>query len=496
VKQSLAYRIPEPVVLGAGQPSPFCKTALLDGPYQAKVATSKKQVFVGLVGPKTLCDSVGRWLRGCRQPIPSLPTRNDGKPANTLLFPDYPGSVTAFRTEFVTDEAHAREIRVAELAKLDTDDRKRFQQLVDLYWQKMESVLTGSDSHPDVIICVLDNDMFERCHLVGDSHKRLPRRRRRSAQMDLFSDFDRLRPERASDSRVRNLRSALKRAAMGLSTPTPIQLVLQDTTVDSPGGQNQATKAWNLCTALYYKAGQIPWVVSGVESTTCFMGIGHFHRRTDTADDVCTSVAHLFSNDFEGIVLHGTEMRSDEATGEPYLDKTGASLLLRQGLGRYRDQRGYLPKRVVIHKTSSFRADEVDGYVSVLHELGCEYDLVTLAKSGLRLLREGKYPVARGTCWEMEGLQFVYTKGFVPELNTYPGVHVPAPFLVTKAAGDSSMDQLCREVLALSKMNWNTADYCTGLPVTIGFAQRVGDVFKEFEAEDKVQPQTSYRFYM
>ena len=40
MKQSLAHRIPEPVVLGAGQPSPFCKTALLDGPYQAKVGNS------------------------------------------------------------------------------------------------------------------------------------------------------------------------------------------------------------------------------------------------------------------------------------------------------------------------------------------------------------------------------------------------------------------------------------------------------------------------
>lgn len=105
-------------------------------------------------------------------------------------------------------------------------------------------------------------------------------------------------------------------------------------------------------------------------------------------------------------------------------------------------------------------------------------------------------PVPRGSMFAVDDLNFLYTKGYVPELRTYPGVHVPAPFEVIKAKGDSSYKEICKEILSLTKLNWNTADFCSGLPITIGFSRNVGQVLKVFEETDTEEPDQRYRFYM
>ena len=101
--------------------------------------------------------------------------------------------------------------------------------------------------------------------------------------------------------------------------------------------------------------------------------------------------------------------------------------------------RQFKPKRLVIHKTSKFRDEEKKGFSEVLEESGILYDLVTLIKSPLRLVRYGTMPVPRGSIFSIDkDNHFLYTKGYVPDLKTYPGVHLPAPFQVIKARGDSS----------------------------------------------------------
>ena len=54
--------------------------------------------------------------------------------------------------------------------------------------------------------------------------------------------------------------------------------------------------------------------------------------------------------------------------------------------------------------------------------------------------------------FNVDGCTFLYTKGYVPELKTYPGVHLPAPFEVTKAIGDSSLKEIFKELLDISSI--------------------------------------------
>ncbi len=180
-----------------------------------------------------------------------------------------------------------------------------------------------------------------------------------------------------------------------------------------------------------------------------------------------------------------------EETGlkRPYLAYKHARKLAQDSIEQFKGLRDDPPNRVVVHKTSAFQADEVKGFSEVFESSGMQYDLVSMRKPTFRIIRQGDYLVARGTYLELsDNLAYPYTKGYIPELDTYPGVHISAPFQVQKGRGDSSIRSLCSEILALSKLNWNTADFCSGLPITIGFASNVGKILREFDGTEGYEP--------
>ena len=67
------------------------------------------------------------------------------------------------------------------------------------------------------------------------------------------------------------------------------------------------------------------------------------------------------------------------------------------------------------------------------------------------------YPVIRGTAMvTSERSAFLWTSGFVPRLGTYMGPDTPNPLQVSIRRGEASLQTVMRDVLALSKINFNT----------------------------------------
>src|SRR5215471_5310778 len=65
--------------------------------------------------------------------------------------------------------------------------------------------------------------------------------------------------------------------------------------------QDKATTAWNFHTALYYKAGGVPWRLARHPSTltTCYVGVSFF--KSVAGDILMTSVAQVFDERGEGL---------------------------------------------------------------------------------------------------------------------------------------------------------------------------------------------------
>jgi hypothetical protein len=152
------------------------------------------------------------------------------------------------------------------------------------------------------------------------------------------------------------------------------------------------------------------------------------------------------------------------------------------------------PARVVVHKSSTYSEDELGGLKEALSDI-CYYDLLSVSPSSVRFLRVGKEPPVRGTVIQIgAGRYIMYTRGYVPYLKLYPGLRIPRPLQFVHAAGSGGIQELMREVLSLTRMNWNSADFASAEPITLAFSRNVGLILSELPAD--VQPHSSFRFYM
>ena len=86
----------------------------------------------------------------------------------------------------------------------------------------------------------------------------------------------------------------------------------------------------------------------------------------------------------------------------------------------------------------------------------------------------------------------MFTSGYVEWWNEYPGPHIPAPIQIG-SAGETDIRQRAIEILALTKMNWNSTDGMSRTPITLSFARKVGMLMAEMS--DNQHPNPSYKFY-
>ena len=260
--------------------------------------------------------------------------------------------------------------------------------------------------------------------------------------------------------------------------------------------QDEATRAWNIHTALYYKAGGIPWRLlrEAEELTTCFLGMSFY--RTPDHGRLLTSVAQVFNERGEGVIVKGGQAQLDKNDKTPYLTEADAHALLQKAIEVYRQEHRTSPARIVVHKTARVMPEEARGFDSAAQKHSIDsVELLSVRRSLTRLFREGNYPPLRGTFLELQsGNGLVYLKGSVNFFRTYPGMYVPRPLELVTYRAETPVAQLAREMLSLSKLNWNNTQFDGGAPITVRAARRVGDILKCVTDGGRVQP--TYRFFM
>jgi argonaute-like protein implicated in RNA metabolism and viral defense len=260
--------------------------------------------------------------------------------------------------------------------------------------------------------------------------------------------------------------------------------------------QDEATRAWNFHTALYYKAGGTPWRMIRDEKDweTCYVGVSFYKTRDGSR--LMTSVAQVFNQRGEGVVMRGGKAQLSKDDKNPFLAREDAFKLLIEALKMYKQTHGHSPARVVLHKTSTFQPEEEEGFNQAVESKEIErLDLVHVSKSYTRLLRAGVYPPRRGTVFvEEENTQVLYTKGSVEFYSTYPGQYLPVPLRLRYMQKSQSSKFLTQEILALTKMNWNNTQFDGADPITIRAARQVSDILKYIDDGDLIEP--LYRYYM
>jgi len=206
-------------------------------------------------------------------------------------------------------------------------------------------------------------------------------------------------------------------------------------------------------------------------------------------------VAQVFTHTGEGLVLKGGRALVDRSTRSPYLSEKVAFHLMNDALEVYKKQMRQLPTRLVVHKSSRFRSEELSGFKEAAKNIEM-MDFVTILNRGIKFMRkEGIYPPVRGTVVKVgEGDYILHTKGWIPYFETYPGLRVPTPLEIVEHHGDTPLSILFEEIFALTKMNWNSANFCIREPITLAYSREVGKILAYVPEE--VIPRPEYLYYM
>ncbi len=468
------------------------RQGLIDaGPFDLRFGQAHRaQIRVAIVGPASMIADAAIWFGKCKARIES---NNE--------FNSFPGFDRIFRSELVvmTDVAGRIERQKLDLA-LAQSNPQRFEAVVQLYSTAIDQA--KKELLPNVVVCCIPEDVERSCwsieHRLSQTERlKLQAKLKQETDRQLQLPFDWEPEEAVEDLLSRDLRRAIKARAMQLGIP--VQLIRTNTIAELRTNEEAAVRAWNLCVGLYYKGGGIPWRIRNDGPETCFVGVTFHHLRTTHRALVFSALAQAFSSNGEGFALKGQVIEPDgNSRRSPHLSFDQASKLGRRVLEQYQQRIGSMPKKMVMHKSSHYDANEQAGFAAAFREIPL-LRLVTLAPSPVRLVTHGTYPPSRGTLVTInEGRNFLFTSGYLRQIATYPGPHIPAPIEIN-IAGDHSHGEIveaAQQTLALGRLNWNTSDLRSSQPVTLGFARRVGGIMAEYGFDESSSPDPSYRYYM
>jgi len=235
---------------------------------------------------------------------------------------------------------------------------------------------------------------------------------------------------------------------------------------------------WWLSLSFYVKAQRTPWVLNGLESNTAFVGIGYSVSGRKDKNKVVLGCSHIYNSLGQGLKYRLSKVEDCylDRQNNPYLSYQDAykfGTLIRE---LFFNTMGEIPKRVVVHKRTHFKHDEIKGIVDSLKKSGVQQiDLVeinfeesarfvALYSKGDTVM-PGMFPLSRGSCFLLDAsTALLWTHGIVPSVKSdnrsyyLGGKNIPIPLKIKKHYGLSNIGTIATEILGLTKMNWNSFD--------------------------------------
>ncbi len=269
---------------------------------------------------------------------------------------------------------------------------------------------------------------------------------------------------------------------------------------------------WAVSLAIYVKSGRVPWTISGVQRDTAFAGIGYSVNERMQGKSIVVGCSHVYSSDGQGMKYKLSKI--DEITFDrkrnPFLSENEAFRLGLNIKELFYKSFTELPKRVVIHKRTPFKYEEIKGITESLASSGIrDIELLEITYADeVRCFEFNKsmtdidgFPVRRGLCFPLNrNTMYLFTHGISSSIRNphykyiQGGKTIPLPLKIVKHYGNGTLTQIATEVLGLSKMNWNSFGLYSKLPCTIESSNeiaRIGWSLSQYEGAVY-----DYRYFM
>lgn len=505
--------IPEPMMeFGNGQTSDHPKDGLfLYGPHEGSRGT--RHVSVGVVGTETGIGFFADWARNLLSTV-RVPPPGKTEKKNRIHLSDFPGLAEAFGISINPDEFVRRVVsaKVIDEATRTLNHHEAVAKAVDLYIGEIVHHERHEEHKVDIWVLILPELIFERCKpqskrsglglVKGDFGKRQKAR----ADLPLLGAIIDQSDEEIFDD-IPDFHRQIKARLLTIGYTSQL---LRETTLAPESFKNSAgyptraiqepaSVAWNLSTGLYYKTQpKPPWKLAQIRAGVCYVGLVFKILPNHPQNHACCA-AQMFLSEGDGVVFRGANGPWKTAEREFHLKRAEAKKLIAMVLETYESKHKTLPKELFIHGKTTFNEEEWDAFAEEAPEgtniVGIRIKNTT---GDVKLFRDGDYPVLRGTALTLnERNAYLWTNGFVPRLGTYIGPETPNPLFITilKSSGPiPALETVLADIMGLTKINYNACNYSDGLPVTVRFAGKVGDILTMGSARNaERQP---FKFYI
>lgn len=311
-------------------------------------------------------------------------------------------------------------------------------------------------------------------------------------------------PLRRSPDGALDLHDRLKAIAAPLGCP--IQVVREASALQF---RYECSMYWRLSIALLTKAGGVPFrMVQPTQTDTAYLGLA-YAIRGGTTNEFVTCCSQVFDAEGGGFEFIAYNVGADRDLENPHLTRDEMRTVMARSARLYQRRRaGAMPARLVIHKTTTWREEEIagvfDAWSAAVPDIECLQVRAETPWTGVALVRgQGSnskpddWPVERGSLQYLSGSEALLwvagtARGVALTGNKYnqAAKALPVPIAFKRDAGRGPLEVPASEILALSKLDWNNDALYGQTPVTITYSQRLAKLISRVPN----LPDDSYQF--
>jgi len=445
-------------------------------------------IKAGVIGTETGIKCFERWVEWVQRPVFNA--------TPVLGRPPFPGFETVFRSLWNTKPLLALTVMDAEIDEhlyLDEPHLRVFG-TVGVFAKKMLEAIREETEKPELWFVVVPDRVWKYCRPKSTVEPEIRQQALRTFKQakqarsfyetrSLFTEMEKEAEPYVYEEQFHNQLKARLLDDMVLTQivrESTLSNILKpgDADLDKRAAARQSEIAWNLCTAIFYKVGGRPWKVAEIRDGVCYVGlVFKKDETTGTSKNACCA-AQMFLDSGDGVVFKGAlGPWYNEETGDFHLKYRAANALGELAINTYKKKAGRPPKEMFIHGKVWFEPEEWAGFADAAGNGTNMVGVRIREEKNLKLYRKGVNPVLRGLAnLRGERSAHLWTRGWTPRIQTYPGREVPNPLVIDISRGDADINVVLRDILALTKLNYNTCIFGDGMPITLKFADAVGEI--------------------
>lgn len=457
---------------------------------------------VGIIGTDEGINEYGQFVETLNKPIISTQTKYNKTKSFERKRPSFPGFEAVFNVKWSPKPEAAIFLDNFQIQNCLSNKNKilRTNRLVDLFLEPIIEFHKKEDTKLDIWYLIIPTVIYNSCKPgswgrdISKGTQQYADRRdggQLSVGFEEYLEYDDML-SRILDTAT-DFHNLLKARLIQEGVKTPVQLMIDRTLRFRNRETNikyddymKANLAWVHSTTLYYKLGKLPWKLGDIREGVCYIGLVFKKLPNDKNKKNVCSAAQMFLHDGDGSVFRGNiGLWESEKPHEYHLDNQSAKELIGMALDDYMQKWQKYPTELFIHSKTNFNDTEWNGFTEAVTERKTTTNIVGILIKDLNELKlfrhapnqESNFGVLRGTAMivdEKEG--YLCTKGFIPRLNSSNSMEMPRNLRIKIIRGNANISIVLKDVLSLTKLNYNSCVYGDGIPVTLKFSNKIGNI--------------------